>query len=159
MHTLHLDLWLTLSQTEDKLSRLMQMPRVRSIDRSVRGTVHSVCCEQVALRLRSDAVSMSFTPRHTDAAHLAKALGKPVLPIARRNSITTPSGRQRWSESILALKRRENSIWNYDVACAGERGSQQFYTIPHLRTVSRDAAPGEGRCPSMSGGAYISDCQ
>jgi len=35
----------------------------------LRGTAHSVCCEQVALRLRSDAVSMSFNPSHTPIQH------------------------------------------------------------------------------------------
>ena len=32
-------------------------------------------------------------------------------------------------------------FWDYDVLYAGERGSQQFYSIPHHRTVAHGAGP------------------
>jgi isoquinoline 1-oxidoreductase len=80
-----------------------------------------------------------------DAAHLAKAVGKPVQVMANREEefyydTFRPAAVVRINSGIDASGKI--AFWDYDVACAGERGSQQFYTIPHHRTVSRDAAPG-----------------
>ena len=80
-----------------------------------------------------------------DAAHLAKAVGKPVQVMANREEefyydTFRPAAVVRINSGIDASGKI--AFWDYDVACAGERGSQQFYTISHHRTVSRDAAPG-----------------
>jgi nicotinate dehydrogenase subunit B len=80
-----------------------------------------------------------------DAARLAKAVGKPVQVMANREEefyydTFRPAAVVRINSGIDASGKI--AFWDYDVACAGERGSQQFYTIPHHRTVSRDAAPG-----------------
>jgi isoquinoline 1-oxidoreductase len=80
-----------------------------------------------------------------DAARLAKAVGKPVQVMANREEefyydTFRPAAVVRINSGIDASGKI--AFWDYDVACAGERGSQQFYTIPNHRTVSRDAAPG-----------------
>jgi isoquinoline 1-oxidoreductase len=80
-----------------------------------------------------------------DAARLAKAVGKPVQVMANREEefyydTFRPAAVVRINSGIDASGKI--AFWDYDVACAGERGSEQFYTIPHHRTVSRDAAPG-----------------
>ena len=80
-----------------------------------------------------------------DAAHLAKAVGKPVQVMANREEefyydTFRPAAVVRINSGIDASGKIV--FWDYDVACAGERGSQQFYIIPHHRTVSRDATPG-----------------
>jgi len=80
-----------------------------------------------------------------DAARLAKAVGKPVQVMANREEefyydTFRPAAVVRINSGLDASGKI--AFWDYDVACAGERGSQQFYTIPNHRTVSRDAAPG-----------------
>jgi CO/xanthine dehydrogenase Mo-binding subunit len=60
------------------------------------------------------------------------------------------------------------AFWDYDVACAGERGSQNFYAVPHQRTVSRDAprgssahlfATGPWRAPGNNTNTYARESQ
>ena len=80
-----------------------------------------------------------------DAARLAKAVGKPVQVMANREEefyydTFRPAAVVRINSGLDASGKI--AFWDYDVACAGERGSQQFYAIPNHRTVSRDAAPG-----------------
>jgi isoquinoline 1-oxidoreductase len=80
-----------------------------------------------------------------DAARLAKAVGKPVQVMANREEefyydTFRPAAVVRINSGIDSSGKI--AFWDYDVACAGERGSQQFYIIPHHRTVSRDATPG-----------------
>ena len=80
-----------------------------------------------------------------DAARLAKAVGKPIQVMANREEefyydTFRPAAVVRINSGLDASGKI--AFWDYDVACAGERGSQQFYTIPNHRTVSRDAAPG-----------------
>ncbi len=79
-----------------------------------------------------------------DAARLAKAVGKPVQVMANREEefyydTFRPAAVVRINSGLDASGKI--AFWDYDVACAGERGSQQFYAIPNHRTVSRDAAP------------------
>ena len=80
-----------------------------------------------------------------DAARLAKAVGKPVQVMANREEefyydTFRPAAVVRINSGLDTSGKI--AFWDYDVACAGERGSQQFYAIPNHRTVSRDAAPG-----------------
>jgi len=74
-----------------------------------------------------------------DAARLAKASGKPVqVAYTRAEEFFYDSFRPAAVVKIRSGITKQNriSFWDYHVYFAGERGSQQFYSIPNHRTMS-----------------------
>jgi isoquinoline 1-oxidoreductase len=74
------------------------------------------------------------------AARLAKAAGKPVQVMWTREDeffwdTFRPAAIVKISSGIDGSGKMV--FWDYDVAYAGDRGSQHFYTIPHHRTTAR----------------------
>jgi nicotinate dehydrogenase subunit B len=91
----------------------------------------------------------SHNPQVVEAARLAKATGKPVqVSWTREEEFFFDTFRPAAIVKINSGTDAAGKIvfWDYDVAFAGERGSQQFYSIPHHRTASRGSgsqgAPG-----------------
>jgi len=74
-----------------------------------------------------------------EAARLAKLTGKPVqVARTRAEEFFYDTFRPAAVVKIKAgvTKSGTISLWDYGVYFAGERGSQQFYDIPHHRTVA-----------------------
>ncbi len=74
-----------------------------------------------------------------EAARLAKAAGKPVQVTWTREEefyydTFRPAAIVKISSGIDAEGKMV--FWDYDVFYAGERGSQQFYAVPHHRTAA-----------------------
>jgi len=92
-----------------------------------------------------------------EAARLAKATGKPVQVMASRedeffHDTFRPAAVVKISSGIDAAGNMV--FWDYDVFCAGERGSQQFYSVPNHRTASHDAARGGTAAHPFGTGAW-----
>ncbi len=80
-----------------------------------------------------------------EAARLAKLSGKPVqVAWTRQEEFFYDSFRPAAVVKIKSGIANKSSIifWDYHVYFAGERGSQQFYTIPHHRTMSHGSGWG-----------------
>lgn len=74
-----------------------------------------------------------------EAAKLAKATGKPVqVAWSREEEFFYDTFRPAAVVKIKSGIAKDGKIvlWDYNVYFAGERGSQQFYNIPHHRTSS-----------------------
>jgi len=74
-----------------------------------------------------------------EAAKLAKATGKPVqVAWSREEEFFYDTFRPAAVVKIKSGITKDGKIvlWDYSVYFAGERGSQQFYDIPHHRTAS-----------------------
>jgi isoquinoline 1-oxidoreductase len=89
-----------------------------------------------------------------EAVRLAKAAGKPVQITATREEefffdTFRPAAVVKISSGIDADGKM--AFWDYDVACAGERGAAQFYSVPHHRTVNRDAPRSKPAHPFATG--------
>jgi nicotinate dehydrogenase subunit B len=83
-----------------------------------------------------------------EAARLAKLTGKPVqVAWSRKEEFFYDSFRPAAVVKIKSGINEDGSIklWDYHVYFAGERGSQQFYNIPHHRTLSHGSGWGGGR--------------
>lgn len=80
-----------------------------------------------------------------EAARLAKLSGKPVqVAWTRQEEFFYDSFRPA---SVVKIKsgianKSSISFWDYHVYFAGDRGSQQFYNIPHHRTMSHGSGWG-----------------
>ncbi len=88
------------------------------------------------------------------AARLSKATGRPVLVAWTREEeffydTFMPAAIVKISSGLNA----SNQIvyWDYQVLFAGERSSQNFYDVPHLRTVSRGGFSGGAVHPFGTG--------
>jgi nicotinate dehydrogenase subunit B len=80
-----------------------------------------------------------------EAARLAKLSGKPVqVAWTRHEEFFYDSFRPAAVVKIKSGITDESSIsfWDYHVYFAGDRGSQQFYNIPHHRTMSHGSGWG-----------------
>jgi isoquinoline 1-oxidoreductase len=80
-----------------------------------------------------------------EAARLAKAAGKPVQVMWSREEeffydTFRPAAVVKINSGIDAAGKM--AFWDYDVYFAGERGAQQFYTVPNHRTASRGSGFG-----------------
>jgi isoquinoline 1-oxidoreductase len=78
-----------------------------------------------------------------EAARLAKLSGKPVqVAWNRKEEFFYDSFRPAAVVKIRSGITEKGSInfWDYHVYFAGERGSQQFYSIPHHRTTAYNAS-------------------
>jgi isoquinoline 1-oxidoreductase len=105
------------------------------------------------------------------AARLAKIVKRPVQISATRDEefyydTFRPAAVVKINSGMDASGKI--AFWDYDVACAGERGSQNFYAVPHQRTVSRDAprgssahlfATGPWRAPGNNTNTYARESQ
>ena len=92
-----------------------------------------------------------------EAARLAKITGKPVqVAWTRREEFFFDTFRPA---AVVKIKSGINgsggiSMWDYDVLFAGSRGSQQFYNIPHHKTVSSGTGRGEPSAHPFGTGAW-----
>jgi nicotinate dehydrogenase subunit B len=89
-----------------------------------------------------------------EAARLAKSTGKPVQVChTREEEFFYDTFRPAAMVKIKSGVDKDGKIvfWDYDVAFAGERGSQQFYAIPHHRTVARPTGWTSGAHPFATG--------
>ena len=87
------------------------------------------------------------SPQAVQAARLAQITGKPVqVAWTRADEFFYDSFRPAAIVNIKSGVSSEGRIvfWNYEVLWAGERSSQQFYNIPHHRTVVRGEWGGGG---------------
>jgi nicotinate dehydrogenase subunit B len=80
-----------------------------------------------------------------EAARLAKAAGKPVQVMWSREEeffydTFRPAAVVKIASGVDAAGKM--AFWDYDVYFAGERGAQQFYTVPNHRTASRGSGFG-----------------
>jgi isoquinoline 1-oxidoreductase len=80
-----------------------------------------------------------------EAACLAKASGKPVQVMWTREEeffydTFRPAAVVKINSGVDAAGKM--AFWDYDVYFAGERGAQQFYTVPNHRTASRGSGFG-----------------
>ncbi len=75
-----------------------------------------------------------------EAARLARAAGVPVQVMRSREEeffldTYRPAARIKIAGGVDDQGRM--TFWDYEVLAAGERGAQQFYSVPHHRTVAR----------------------
>jgi nicotinate dehydrogenase subunit B len=93
------------------------------------------------------------SPQAVQAARLAKITGRPVQVMWSRedeffNDTFRPAAVVNIKSGVSSAGRIVS--WDYEVIFAGERSSQQFYDIPHHRTVVRGEWGG-GRGGAASG--------
>jgi nicotinate dehydrogenase subunit B len=89
----------------------------------------------------------SGNPQAVQAAKLARITGKPVQVMrTRADEFFLDTFRPAAVVNIKAGLAADGKIvfWDYEVLFAGERSSQQFYAIPHHRTVVRGDTFGGG---------------
>ncbi len=92
-----------------------------------------------------------------EAARLAKITGKPIQVVwTRREEFFYDTFRPA---AVVRIKSGINgtgqiSMWDYEVFFAGQRGSQQFYDIPHHKTVSSGTGRGEPSVHPFGTGAW-----
>jgi len=89
-----------------------------------------------------------------EAARLAKSTGKPVQVCrTREEEFFQDTFRPAAIVKIKSGVDAQGKIvfWDYDVAFAGERGSQQFYAIPNHRTVARPSGWSSSAHPFATG--------
>ena len=87
----------------------------------------------------------SHNQQVVEAARLAKAAGKPVQVMWSREEeffydAFRPAAVVKINSGVDAAGKM--TFWDYDVYFAGERGAQQFYTVPNHRTASRGSGFG-----------------
>src|ERR1035437_10565870 len=85
-----------------------------------------------------------------EAARLAKAVGKPVQVMYNRAEeffydAFRPAAVVKINSGIDETGKM--SLWDYEVFYAGNRGSEQFYAVPHSRVVARGGGFGGGAGP------------
>ncbi len=107
-----------------------------------------------------------------EAARLAKLSGKPVMVAwTRREEFFNDTFRPAAVVKIDSGCKKDGQIsyWNYGVYFAGQRGSQQFYNIPHHKTVAYNSgwtapgvhpfATGAWRAPSNNTNTFARESQ
>jgi isoquinoline 1-oxidoreductase len=83
-----------------------------------------------------------------EAAKLAKAVGKPVQVMWSREEefyfdTFRPAAVVKINSGVDDAGKM--AFWDYDVYFAGDRGAQQFYSVPNHRTASRGGGFGSAR--------------
>jgi isoquinoline 1-oxidoreductase len=83
-----------------------------------------------------------------EAARLAKAVGKPVQVMWSREEefyfdTFRPAAIVKINSGVDDAGKM--AFWDYDVYFAGDRGAQQFYSVPNHRTASRGGGFGSAR--------------
>lgn len=94
----------------------------------------------------------SGNPQAVQAAKFAKITGKPVQVMrTRADEFFLDTFRPAAVVNIKSGLAADGKIvfWDYEVLFAGERSSQQFYAIPHHRTVVRGEWGGGGGAASV----------
>jgi nicotinate dehydrogenase subunit B len=108
-----------------------------------------------------------------EAARLAKMVGKPVqVAWSRAEEFFYDTFRPAAVVKISSGLDEAGKIafWDYDVFYAGERGSQQFYSVPHHRTSAHGSgwqgspgthpfATGAWRAPGNNTNTFARECQ
>jgi len=93
-----------------------------------------------------------------EALRLARTVGRPVqVAWTREEEFFYDTFRPAAVVDVRAGVTSEGRIafWDYDVRCAGERGSVQFYDIPHHRTAVRGSGwRGEAGTHPFATGAW-----
>ena len=92
-----------------------------------------------------------------EAARLAKITGKPIQVVwTRREEFFYDTFRPAAVVRIISgiNGTGQISMWDYEVFFAGQRGSQQFYDIPHHKTVSSGTGRGEPSAHPFGTGAW-----
>ena len=91
-----------------------------------------------------------------EAAHLAKAAGKPVQVMWTREEefffdTFRPAAVVKINSGVDGSGKM--AFWDYDVFFAGDRGAQQFYTVPNHRTAAHGGGWGgtKGSHPFATG--------
>jgi isoquinoline 1-oxidoreductase len=91
-----------------------------------------------------------------EAAHLAKAVGKPVQVMWTREEefffdTFRPAAVVKINSGVDGSGKM--AFWDYDVFFAGDRGAQQFYTVPNHRTAAHGGGWGgtKGSHPFATG--------
>ncbi len=106
-----------------------------------------------------------------EAARLAKSTGKPVQVCRSREEeffydTFRPAAVVKISSGVDDAGKM--AFWDYTVFFAGERGSQQFYTVPHHRTAARPSgwqatahpfATGPWRAPANNTNTFARESQ
>ena len=108
-----------------------------------------------------------------EAARLARAAGAPVQVMRSREEeffldTFRPAAKIRIASGIDDSGRM--TFWDYEVVAAGERGSAQFYSVPHHRTVARPGgwtgpagshpfATGAWRAPANNSNTFARESQ
>jgi CO/xanthine dehydrogenase Mo-binding subunit len=92
-----------------------------------------------------------------EAARLAKAAGKPVQVMWTREEeffydTFRPAAIVKIASGVD--KSGKMAFWDYDVYFAGERGAEQFYTVPNHRTASRGGGFGGSSAHPFATGAW-----
>ncbi|HEY5043855.1 MAG TPA: molybdopterin cofactor-binding domain-containing protein [Verrucomicrobiae bacterium] len=92
-----------------------------------------------------------------EAARLAKATGKPVQVMWSREEeffydTFRPAAVVKINSGVDAAGKM--AFWDYDVYFAGERGAQQFYTVPNHRTASRGGGFGGSNVHPFATGSW-----
>jgi isoquinoline 1-oxidoreductase len=81
----------------------------------------------------------TFNLQAVEAARLAKAVGKPVQVMWSREEeffydTFRPAAMVKIASGVDESGKM--AFWDYEVFWAGERGSEQFYSVPHHRTAA-----------------------
>ena len=92
-----------------------------------------------------------------EAAHLAKATGRPVQVMWSRAEefyfdAFRPAAVVKIKSGIDGAGRM--TFWDYTVVCAGDRGAPHFYTIPHHRTAAAGGFQGPPGLHPFAVGAW-----
>jgi isoquinoline 1-oxidoreductase len=92
-----------------------------------------------------------------EAARLAKAAGKPVQVMWSREEeffydTFRPAAVVKINSGVDASGIM--AFWDYDVYFAGERGAEQFYTVPNHRTASRGGGFGGSSAHPFATGSW-----
>jgi len=87
----------------------------------------------------------TFNLQAVEAARLARATGKPVQVMWSREEeffydAFRPAAVVKINSGVDAAGKM--AFWDYDVYFAGDRGAQQFYSVPNHRTASRGSGFG-----------------
>ncbi len=90
----------------------------------------------------------TFNAQAVEAAKLAKAAGKPVQVMWTREEeffydTFRPAAVVKVSSGVEASGKMV--FWDYDVFFAGDRGAEQFYTVPNHRTAAHGGGWGGGK--------------
>jgi len=97
----------------------------------------------------------SGNPQAGQAAKLARIMGRPVQVMrTRADEFFLDTFRPAAVVNIKSGLAADGKIvfWDYEVLFAGERSSQQFYAIPHHKTVVKGEAFGGGAGGARGGG-------
>jgi isoquinoline 1-oxidoreductase len=111
-------------------------------------------------------------PQAVEAARITKLTGKPVMVIwTREEEFFYDTLRSAALNKVRSGIDKEGKItfWDFSVYCAGDRGSDTIYNVPHQKTTSYDQGPddpqvhpfatGPWRAPGNSNNTFAREMQ